>query len=193
MGVDLPPEAAPPNLAASTPWFRSLRQRIVFGLLAFSLLIFTLALALIAASVRNDVALSEANLSALQDSMIQLSTPSAEVQELTTTLSETMALANQLEAAAPELGVNWPAVIAVIDRYDPAALTLTALTQIDKQITLTGQAVNSTVAVNYRAMLEESGLFTEVVPKSLKLATPATGTTAATETVDFVIILELGT
>ena len=192
MGVDLPP-AAPPNLDASTPWFRSLRQRVVFGLIAFSLLVFTVALALIAASVRNDVALSEANLSALQDRMIQLSTPSAEVQELTATLSETMTLANQLEAAAPELGVDWPTVMAVIDRYDPATLTLTSLTQTDKQITLTGQAANSTVAVNYKAMLEGSGLFTSVVPQSLKLATPATGTTAAAETVDFVILVELGT
>lgn len=192
MGFDPPSEAVTTDVDASTPWFRSMRQTVVFGLVAFSLLSLTLAVTLIAASVRRDIALSEASLSALQDQLIELSTPSAEVQELTATLSETVGLANQLEAAAPTSSVNWPVVIAVIDRYDPATLTLTSLTQTDNQITLTGEAANSAIAVNYRGMLESSGLFANVIPRSLKLAAPATGTTAPAETVEFILILELG-
>lgn len=186
-----------PTPQANMPWFRSLRQTVAFGLLAFSLLLFALAVALIAASVRNDIALSAANLSTLQDEMLSLSTPSAEVQELTVTLSNTRVLADQLAAAAPPLGANWPAVIAVIDRYDPAAITLTALTQTDNSITLSGQAVNDFAVVEYEKMLKESGLFANVILQSLKRTTPAaasapaTVTVASAETVEFVIMIEL--
>jgi len=186
-----------PTPQANMPWFRSLRQTVAFGLLAFGLLLFALAVALIAASVRNDIALSAANLSALQDEMLSLSTPSAEVQELTVTLSNTRVLADQLAAAAPPLGANWPAVIAVIDRYDPAAITLTALTQTDNSITLSGQAVNDFAVVEYEKMLKESGVFANVILQSLKRTTPAaasapaTVTVASAETVEFVIMIEL--
>ncbi len=190
MTNDNPVPPATPQ--ANISWFRALRQRVVFGLLVFSLLTFALALILIAASVRNDIGLAEANLNALQDDIIRLSTPSAEVQALTTTLSDTRALANQLEAAAPPVGANWPTVIAVIDRYDPAAITLISLIQTDNRITLSGQAINDAVVVDYEKLLRESGLFNSVVLQSLKLATPAESDAAATaEAVEFVITIEL--
>jgi len=183
---------------ASIPWFRTLRQRVVFGLLAFSLLTFALAFTLITASVRNDIALAETDLSALQDDLSRLSTPSAEVQALTVTLSNTRLLADKLAAAAPPLGANWPAVIAVIDRYDPTLITLTSITQTDNRITLSGQAVNDLVVVDYEKMLKESGLFNDVILQSLKRMTPTaaasetpTVTVATAETVEFVIMIEL--
>lgn len=200
MQSDLPSEAAPPaNPQAQIHQLRTLRQAIVIGLVGFSLLSLILALFLIAASIRNDIGRSESNLAALQARLMRLSTPAPEVQELMTTLTNTLTLADTLVAARPPVGINWPAVVTVIGSYDPAAITLTALTQSDNRITLTGEAVDDVVVVTYARLLETSDLFANVVLQSLLRPTPTTvaaqttptALTQPTASIEFVIIIEL--
>lgn len=197
MQSDLPPSAAPPDPQAIQQRLQKLRQAIVIGLMAFSLLILLLALYLISASVQNDIARSAANLTTLQNQFIRLQTPAPAVQELLTTLTTTLSLADRLEAARPPLGCNWPALVTVLGGYNQAAITLTDLRQEGSRLTLTGQAVNDSSAVDYVHLLEGSTLFKSVVLESIVLATPTpqptavAGATAAPAVVNFVITIEL--
>jgi len=200
MGFDTSPEPLTPDLPqAHMQQIRLLRQAVIIGLVAFSLLMLFLAVFLIVASVRRDIAQSEANLATVQERLLRLRTPAPELQELMTTLTNTQSLANKLTAAGPPVGIQWPAVVTVLSNYNPTALTLTSLTQVENRITLMGQAVDDVVVVEYTRMLDTSDLFSTVVLQSLTLippATPATGATPtplapAAERVEFVIILEL--
>lgn len=209
MQLDTAPEpVTPEDPAVTLHRLRLLRQGIVLGLVAFSLLILLLALYLIVASVRNDVARSEANLGAAQNRLLQVSAPAPEVQALMATLTTTISLTQQLKAARPPMGLNWPAVVAALANYPPDTIILTSLTQVDNNITLTGQAVNDVVVVDYAHRLEASPLFASVVLQSLTLITaptpaptaaranaaPATVVPAPTVTpgsVNFIIMIEL--
>lgn len=193
MQSEMPPATVPPaDPQATMHRLRLLRQGIAIGLMAFSLLLLLLSLFLIAASVRKDVARSEANLGVAQARLLRLSTPAPAVQALMTTLSTTLSLADQLEAVRPPVGIDWPAVVTTLASYDPNAITLTSLTQLDNRITLTGQAVNDVVVVDYAHALEGSPLFANVVLQSLALLDPATpAAPVAPGTVNFVIVIEL--
>ena len=204
MQFDRPPESVTPGKPlAHIRQVRSLRQATIIGLMVFSLVMLMLSLFLISTSVRNDIGRSEANLAAIQKRLIRLSTPAPELEELLTTLTNTMGLADKLEAARPPLGVNWPAIVAVIGNYNPTVLRLTSLIQIDNRITMTGRAVDDTIVVEYVRMLEESDLFAGVVLQSLTLITPTTPAVRSAPTatptpiavvnerVEFVIVFEL--
>ena len=203
MQSDLPPSAAPPNTQPITlQRLQLLRQAAVIGLVMFSLLILLLALYLISTSVQNDIARSEANVASLQNQVLRLQTPAPAVQELLTTLSNTLTLADKLTAARPPTGHNWPTLVAALGNYDPAALTLTALRQDGNRITLTGQAGNDSSVVAYVHRLEGTKLFTSVVLESIVLLTPTPPPTAAANAtttpagaaptvVNFVITIEL--
>lgn len=200
MQLDMPPDSAPsPDQQAALQRLRRFRQALVIGLMTFSLLILLFSLYLISASVQNDITRSEANLTVAQAQVLRLQTPAPEVQTYLKTLTDTVALADNLVAARPPLGRNWPAIVAQISSYNPTAITLTSLTQVDRRITLTGQAVNDVSVVDYVHTLEQSPLFTDVVLESIILLTPtpvptqaATGPVAATAAfVNFVITIEL--
>lgn len=205
MQSDLPPSAVPPGTQPITRQrLQQLRQAAVISLVAFSLLILLLALYLISTSVQNDIARSEANLAALQSQVLALQTPAPAVQALLTTLSNTLTLANKLEAARPATGRNWPTLVAALGSYDPAVLTLTALRQDGSRLVLTGQAGNDSTVVDYVHRLEGTKLFTSVVLESIVLLTPTPPPTAAANAapapanpapavVDFVITIELST
>lgn len=202
MQSDLPPSTASPDTQPITRQrLQLLRQAAVIGLVMFSLLILLLALYFISTSVQTDIARSEANVASLQSQILQLQTPAPAVQELLTTLSNTLTLADKLEAARPATGHNWPTLVAALGSYDPAVLTLTALRQEGNRLTLTGQAGNDSSVVDYVHRLEGTKLFTSVVLESIVLLTPTPPpTTAANPTtpagtaptvVNFVITIEL--
>lgn len=202
MQSDLPPSAAPPDTQATLQRLQRLRQATVIGLVAFSLLVLLLALYLVSTSVQNDIARSEANVASLQSQISRLQTPAPAVQELLTTLSTTLTLADKLAAARPAAGRNWPALVAALGSYDASALTLTALRQDGNRLTLTGQAGQDRSVVDYVHSLESTKLFTSVVLESIVLLTPTPPPTAAANAapapaspasavVDFVITIEL--
>lgn len=198
MQLGIPPESTP-DQEHSVQRLRVFRQIAVSGLLALSLLILWFALYLISASVQNDIVRSEANLAAAETQIQRLQTPAPAVLTALATVTHTVALADSLAAARPPTGTNWPAVVAMLNQYNPTALTLTALVQVDRRLTLTGQAVNDGSVVDYVHTLEESPLFSDVVLESIVLQTPtpasaqaATTPTASTVTaVNFVITLQL--
>lgn len=198
MQSDMPSESATPQ-SSDLQHARTLRQIAVSGLLALSLLILWFALYLISASVQNDIARSEANLAAAEAQIQRLQTPAPAVLTALATVTHTVALADSLAAARPPAGTNWPAVVAMLNQYNPTALTLTSLIQVDRRLTLTGQAANDVSVVDYVHTLEQSPLFSDVVLESIVLQTPtpaptqgATPPAASTVTsVNFVITLQL--
>ncbi len=155
---------------------RALRQWVVLGVVILALALLLLAFFLIRRSVQSDLARGEATLSALQEERLQLQTPLPAVQALMGTLTTTRALADQIQAAAPPIGINWPLIMAPFERYDPNRLLLTSLTQVDNHITLTGLAANEEVVVGYTQAIEESDRFASVVLQSLRIVAAPTAT-----------------
>lgn len=196
---------------------RALRQLVVLGVVILALTLLLLAFLLIRRSVQSDLVRGEATLSALLEERLQLQTPQPAVQALMGTLTTTQILADQIQAAAPPPGLDWPTIMAALDRYDPNRLALTSLTQLDTHITLTGLAANDEVVVAYAQAIEESERFAAVVIQSLRVVAAPTATppptvaltplpltlvpstpigqppflTAGTTLADFVIIVEL--
>src|SRR5262245_13210143 len=118
MKPDTPPESVTDsNSQEQTQRLRLLRRTVVLWLVAFGLANLVLALYLISASVQNDITRAKADLDSIEESLIRISTPAPEAQELMTTLSQTLDLAGKLEAASPPRGVNWPIVMPVIGNY----------------------------------------------------------------------------
>ncbi len=166
--------------AESLQPLRALRQLVVLGVVVLALLLLLLAFTLINRSAQTDVAQAEATLSALRGELIQLQTPQPTVQALMATLTTTHVLAEQIRAAAPPASLDWPALIAALDRYDPNRIVLTTLTQVDQRITLTGLAANDEAVVAYTQAIEESGYFAAVVLQSLRIIPAPTATPAPT-------------
>jgi hypothetical protein len=202
MQLKTPPEPVnPENAPERIQQLRALRQSVVLWLVIFGLLSLVLALYLISANVRDDIALSGTTLRSVQDTLIRLTTPPPEVQSLTATLTTTLDLADQLEAARPPAGVDWPAVMAFVSNYNPTEITLTSLTQADNRIILTGQAIHELAVVEYVNRLKQSNLFADVITQSVKRITPDTASTQGApeeatpeitpQTVEFVIVLIL--
>lgn len=200
MQLGIPPEStSAPDQERLLQRLRVFRQMVVSGLLALSLLILLFALYLIRTSVQNDIARSEANLAAAQAQIQRLQTPAPAVLSALATLTNTVAVADSLVAARPPAGTNWPSVVTLLNQYNPATLTLTALVQVDRRLTLTGQATNDVSVVDYVHTLEQAPLFSDVVLESIVLQTPTPAPTQATTasvadgttSVDFVITLQL--
>lgn len=198
MQLGIPPESAS-DQERLLKRLRVFRQIAVGGLLALSLLILWFALYLISASVQNDIVRSEANLAAAEAQIQRLQTPAPAVLTALATVTHTVALADSLAAARPPAGTNWPAVVGMLNQYNPATLTLTALVQVDRRLTLTGQAANDGSVVDYVHALEQTSLFSDVVLESIVLQTPTPAPTQVATTlaagavtaVNFVITLHL--
>ena len=203
------PAAPPPAIQAQLQGLSALRQTVVLWLIALGLAGFTLTLVLVTTTLQDEVAQTDAELQSIQLTVARLGTPSAEVVDLTATLTQTLALAAELDAARPGLGVDWPAVMGQVGNYNSTQLLLTDLIQENNRVTLNGAAVDSAFVTQYRAALEASTLFTRVVIQSIKVIAPtpvptagrANGTATpapfpvvnptAGMTVAFVIIMEL--
>lgn len=193
-------ETPPPEIQAQLDKLRALRQTVVLWLIALGLAGFTITLLLVVTTIQDDVMRAEAELQTIQQQIERLGVPSAEVQALTATLTQTLAMAAALETARPPQGVDWPAVMRQVGNYNSAQLALTDLIQEHNRLTLQGAAVDSSVVTQYRSQLEAATVFTRVVIQSIKTAEPTTGAAAlplttppstAAMTITFVIIIEL--
>ena len=158
--------------AESLQALRALRQWVALGAVILALLLLLLAFVLVNRSVQNDLARGEATATALGQEQQELQNPGPTVEAMRATLTTTRALADQILTAAPPVGILWPQVISVLDRYDPNRLALTSLTQVENRITVTGLAADDEVVVAYAQALEESKRFVTVVLQSL-LIVPA--------------------
>lgn len=203
------PAVPPPAIQAQLQGLQALRQTVVLWLIALGLAGFTLTLVLVTTTLQDEIAQTEAELQSIQLTVARLGTPSAEVQALTATLTQTLDLAAELDAARPALGVDWPAVMSQVGNYNSTQLVLTDFIQENNRITLNGAAADSGFVTQYRTALEASTLFTRVVIQSIKVIEPtpvptagrANGTATSTPlpvvnptagmTAAYVIIMEL--
>jgi hypothetical protein len=189
---------------------RALRQSAIIGVVALALLLLLLAFWLIERTVARDLAQLENTLAGRRQTLALLQEPGPTTIALQATLTTTSAFADQILAAAPPLGINWPQVVTGVDQYDPNQLALVSVTQVNRQLTLSGAAASEDAVVAYREQLEANADFASVVLQSLRVIPAVTVTPAATTTpraapavplpaflapgagrADFVIIIEL--
>ena len=171
----------PNNLLEQEQPRRLSRRTITLWLVALSLVFFFVPLYFILTAVRSDAARLETNITAVQESLANPSTPVPENQELMDELAQVQGLASQIEGAYSSIETShtdWPAVMAAIGNYDPAQITLDSVTQSDS-VTLKGRAIDDSVVVNYSRSLEETNLFSRVIVQSMRTI----GTPFATQTI----------
>lgn len=210
------PQPTTPVDSPSNPLqrLRSIRKRTVEGVVIVALLLLLVAFILVDRRLQNDVAQAEVTLVALQRELFSLQTPEPPVLALMSTLTTTRALAEQIRVAAPANVIYWPQLATALGQYNPERILLTSLTQVERRMTITGQASSEEAVVAYAQAIEASALFRTVAVQSIRIvpaptATPlATGTAtpaatlvpqatlpaffaAATTLADFVIIVEL--
>lgn len=175
--ADLSEEAAPNNILL---WV------VIFG---FMLLFFPLYL--LSSTINNDVAQLESEVAPLEAVLTASPPSSSAAQILIQTRDDIQSQVDQFTRVAPTLAANqtdWPAIVQIIDAYDPALLTLTTLEQTNNELRIGGRAQDDTVVVAYARALEASGLFNSVVVQSIVvvdepfLSPTPTVTVAATAT-----------
>jgi Tfp pilus assembly protein PilN len=182
----LPNPADPNNLPDQFQPRRLPQGTIILGLVVIGLVTSFLPLYLVAATIRDDITRSEADLLSVQAAVTSISAPAPEVQELVNTLAQVQGSASKIEEASAAIAAghtDWPAIMAAINNYNPAQIALTSLTHADNRITLNGQAIDDSAVVAYARALEESKLFSRVVVQSIKMiATPFATPTSPEET-----------
>lgn len=141
------------------------RRAVILWAVVAGFALFLLPFYILFASVRGDVARLEADLRRAQDELQALGTPVPEIVELTDTLSQTVAMASRVEEAYSTIlasRIDWSDVMAAINSYDPAQISLTSIEQADSRITLKGKGVDDSVVYAYADTLKASGLFSRV-------------------------------
>ncbi len=109
--------------------------------------------------------------------------PNPTVEALSATLLWVRQQGNTVESLQGTLAamhINWPSVMAVLGAYDPAQLSILAITQNPDNILVKGQAVDQRVVSAYADMLRESGLFQQVDVGSITIEDVPTATPAPT-------------
>ncbi|MCB8942974.1 MAG: PilN domain-containing protein [Ardenticatenaceae bacterium] len=163
------------------------RRPLILWLLVLGLLILLLPLYLIFTTINSDAVRLEAELSNIQ--LASASEPTADptteaLQAELTQVQEQFNQINAIQASLDTTNVNWPAVVAALQEFDPARQHLTSLTQTENRLTITGEAADDALVIAYAQRLEASGLFNRVVVQSITLLpTPqATATLTPTQT-----------
>jgi uncharacterized protein with GYD domain len=161
--VDRPP--AEPRAASNT-------ARIVLWLIMLSLLVFFLPLYLLSATVKEDNANLEAELTAIQGTLQSPEQIAPEEQALTDTLLHVREQIIELEAVRTDVlseHIDWPAVMLVIGDYDPMQMQVSGIAQTDFRVALSGQADDEAVVTAYLQRLRESGQFATVTIQAISL------------------------
>ncbi|HXF61795.1 MAG TPA: PilN domain-containing protein [Caldilineaceae bacterium] len=174
----------PAQQVAALRQIRTVRRKIVLQITALGLVALAIPLSLIFSQVQNELAQLDRELATLQDRLTAASTPSPQAQTLTAQLNQIESLYSSLSAVAPPLGVQWPAVVAAIDRYDRQHITVVSLTQSERRLVLEGRATDNTVVVRYLQDLTASPLFASVEIESMTLMEAATTATAPGDTLE---------
>lgn len=162
---------------------RSIRKRTVEGIVIGALLLLLAAFMLVDRRIQSDVTQAEVTLGALQRELSALQTPAPPILAMMGTLTTTRALAEQIRGAAPTAVIDWPQLAMTLSQYDPNRVLLTSLTQVDRRMTITGQAVTEEAVVAYAQAIEASALFRTVAVQSIRIVPAPTATPPATGTV----------
>jgi Tfp pilus assembly protein PilN len=163
------------------------RGTIILWLIAIGMIIMLLPLSLVASTIGSDAQRINADLVSIQNSLTSVPTPIPEVRELMNSLAQVQEQAIQVQALLPTLTgprTDWPAIMSAVGSYNPDQIVVSSLALANNQLTISGQAVNDTLVVDYARALEQSGRFSRVVVQSIRvIATPVlTPTVGATIT-----------
>lgn len=156
------------QLTGSLQKLRATRQTIVLQVLALGLVALAVPLYLVFGQLRDDVTQTERQLTEVQANLTALSTPSAEVQQLSDQVAQTEALLDALATAPPPVGVDWPQLASAIAGYDAQKIVLVTLTEADNGIILEGRAVDNAAVVAYIKALSASPLFLDIERQSVR-------------------------
>lgn len=183
------------------------RRPIVLWLVVLSLVILFAPLYLVSSILKGDVGEMQAQLDAMHETLGSASETDAEAEPESPTAG-LMAEINELSAVRSGLvarHVDWPAVLAVVNSYDGARITLNGLSQTENRVLVSGLAADEGAVLAFSQTLNDSGLFTRVIVQSISVAddTPgrpgrgAPGTTAGEparrypRSVEYTILLEV--
>lgn len=152
---------------------------LVLWLIVLSLSGFFAPLYLVATTVQNQtliLATEQVNLSAT----LALTPPPNPTEEaLRGEFSQLQLQINALAALDTTLSgthLDVPQVMSTIGSYNQAQITLTSISQIDRDLTLHGEAISEPVVLIYVDMLKETGLFQQVTIQTIqRKAEPANG------------------
>jgi len=146
--------------AGPLPW-----PTIAVWLAVAALLVFTLPLLGFYANARRDIARLEAELKMANKALGEVREPMAEMPALSSTLSQTLSMANQLtktyETVMAE-SIDWDSIIDTIVTRTPTSIQLSSVAQAGDTITVQGTGGDEAVVMAYVNNLEMSGLFEEV-------------------------------
>lgn len=153
--------------------------RLILWLMVAAVALFLLPLYLVSLTVRDAIPEIDIEITALAETIAAPASISSEQEALE---NELLAVRSALSVLQPPLRnaaavhVDWPQTMAVIGSYDMLRVTLQRVTQSNRQITVSGQALNQTAVTAYADTLRASGLFTRVVILAIDavtLPTPA--------------------
>lgn len=145
-------------------------RRLMVWLLLASLLALLLPLYLVASTIQDENAALQADLESIQATLdAPVVIPPAEqalrdeVLRLRTQSQALEALGEQLQARH----VDWPEIMILFGNYDPTLINLTAITQEQHRVVLSGHAQSEALVMSYSQMLRDTGRFTTVLIQAI--------------------------
>jgi hypothetical protein len=147
-------------------------SRLVIYLVMGSLLILFVPLYFSATTIRTINVQVKASLEALQATLSSTPPVDPRLESLSSTLSVVQVQSNALQSISSTLEaihISWPQIMAVISSFNPGQMSVDAVSQSDKTITISGTANEETVVMAYAEMLRQSGFFDPVAVEAISL------------------------
>lgn len=149
--------------------------RLVLWLIVVSMTFLVIPVFLAGGVIQEERLLLERQLAGLQAELDQPPPVNPEVERLESELLSLRNAASELESLRTTLqagNVDWSLIMRIFIEYDPHRMALTTITNTGQRITMNGQAMNETDLMAYVDILQESGLFTQVILQSINRVVP---------------------
>lgn len=157
------PPSAPPNPS---------RSRIAVWILIAGLALMFVPLFFLASAIRQAKVQIAEQATAVQELLVATRPVPADLDALTQGRLDVLSQARTLQDTADGLAErhrNLPVVMGILLQYSPTSMTLTQIAQADTLLTLSGEAHDQTILMDYVTMLRASDLFERVTIQSLTL------------------------
>lgn len=149
------------------------RLTLILWLVTFGLAILFIALYQIYSNFLNDARRLQSEIIPLQQRVLTINTPAADVEALRSRVVEAKRGVVELQAIYPTLAAShydWSGAMDAAAEYDPSQIVLQEIVQDDDLLLITGKAVNDAAVVNFAQMLAFSGSFADVEIRSMSLS-----------------------
>ncbi|NLF79261.1 MAG: hypothetical protein GX573_26500 [Chloroflexi bacterium] len=162
--------------------------RLIPWLIVLSAGFLFLPLYLVSLTLDQNNAGLQADISTLEAKLELGPVPSTNEQELQDALGSVLEHISVIQPVRAQMEANhidWPAVIASVSNYHDDYMVVLGISQVDRQLTLSGRAWNEQTVLDYAGRLEASGYFASVLVQYLSAnvvptPTPPRATPAAT-------------